>query len=285
MAVINIANRHTNNFNLVRLALALIVAFGHGALIFQIPMYFDWLKIPAVGIFFFLSGIFVSQSFERSPSIKSFLLKRVARIYPAAWFVILCSIFIFGWLQTSCSSTEYFTSSETWRYILENATLFKMEFFHTCLFFSSPLVNQVNASLWSLQYEVIAYTLLLIAGIIGVIKYPRHLIFVVLCLMLVGTLIQHDLVSWRIGNGWLVGMVMAVFFMLGVIVYFERFELPLKPIYLILSIVGLIVLSMVPILSFLTIPLYCYIALYLGSKLKLPKWNWVQHNDISYGIY
>ena len=285
MAVENIANRNSNNYNLIRLILALIVAFGHGALIFKLPIYFDLFKIPSVGLFFFISGIFVSQSLLKSRSIKSFLFKRIARIYPAAWFVILFSIVVLGFLTTTCSSSYFFSSGETWRYILENAILFKMEFFHSCIFIGSPLSNQVNASLWSLQYEVVAYVTLLIIGIIGLTKKPKWLLTGVIIIVLLGTWLQLGLTSWSMGNVYFVGLVMATFFLLGVFAFYSKKVIELKPLLVLCCILGLVILYFIPVFSFLMIPSYCYLTLFIGSKMKPLKWSWIKRNDISYGVY
>lgn len=285
MAVENIADRGSNNYNLVRLVLAWIVAVGHGALILELPIYYDLFKIPAVGIFFFISGIFVSLSLENSASVKLFVLKRIARIYPAAWFTILCAVFLFGLLSSTCSFLNLISSRETWHYLLDNALLFKMEFYHSCLFAKSPLTHQVNASLWSLQYEVIAYTGLLFLGVVGFIKYPKWILAGIVGLLIVGTLVQFDIIDLALSNFVFVGIVMSTFFLFGVYAYFAKFIIKLNWSLFLTSILVLIVLNFIPELHVFTIPFYCYLALFIGSKLKLPKWNWIKNNDISYGVY
>ena len=285
MALQNIAVRRSNNYNLIRLILALIVAFGHGAVIFDLPLYLDLLKIPAVGLFFFISGIFVSQSLVHSSSKRSFIKKRVARIYPAAWFVILLSIFVLGIFTTSCEWKSYLSSQQTFAYLLENATLFRMEFFHDCLFDASPLSNQVNASLWSLQYEVVAYSGLMIIGIFGLTKRRAWLNIILIGLIMIHILSDFRLLPIRIPGFIQTGLVMGTFFMLGVTAYFTPFEIKLKWSIAIICVISLLVLTVVPGLQVLTIPLYCYLILFIGSGIELPKIDFIQRNDLSYGIY
>src|SRR4051794_10817711 len=84
---------HDNGFNLVRLIAALLVVVYHA---FQLstlaPGARDGvstlvapvadLGMLAVGVFFMISGIFITQSWVRDPHLPHFALRRVARIVP-----------------------------------------------------------------------------------------------------------------------------------------------------------------------------------------------------------
>src|SRR5947209_16401506 len=79
-----------NNFDLLRLAGALLVFSGHVHYTYfgRTGDWFSWLSgvqhgaFLGVGIFFVVSGYLVTQSRWRSSSIGSFALKRAARIVP-----------------------------------------------------------------------------------------------------------------------------------------------------------------------------------------------------------
>lgn len=88
----------TNNFDLIRLAAALQVAFVHGSEHLKIGTEgLKWVSqvlhiFPGVPIFFVISGFLISASLERSPSISSYARNRFLRIYPALWVCFLVSV-------------------------------------------------------------------------------------------------------------------------------------------------------------------------------------------------
>ena len=55
-----------------------LVAYGYGG----------------VDIFFFLSGIGIALSLQKGPLLKSFLSRRVSRIYPAFWIMVTISYLV-----------------------------------------------------------------------------------------------------------------------------------------------------------------------------------------------
>src|SRR5215472_14362624 len=90
-----IASRQCNNFNIIRLSLALMVIFSHSfpvALGHGGDTRFEPLNIwtrhqassgaVAVNSFFFISGFLITASWLRSRSVPDYFLKRVLRIYP-----------------------------------------------------------------------------------------------------------------------------------------------------------------------------------------------------------
>src|ERR1700722_19521297 len=112
-------DRRENNFDFMRLSLAVLVIYSHGyALGLGSEDSEPFIRftggqvsggVIAVNAFFVMSGFLITASAERSRGVGSFLQKRVARIYPAfvvaalltATFVIPLSggRFLFsGWL-------------------------------------------------------------------------------------------------------------------------------------------------------------------------------------------
>lgn len=82
-----------NSFNLIRLFAALQVFLGHA--VHHLKIEYD-LKIisffPGVPIFFFLSGFLIWSSIERTADFKTYLKKRVFRIYPELWMGVALSV-------------------------------------------------------------------------------------------------------------------------------------------------------------------------------------------------
>jgi peptidoglycan/LPS O-acetylase OafA/YrhL len=107
----------TNNYDLIRLVSALQVLYIHGvthlrlkhpsALVNTVKLF------PGVPIFFFLSGVLISMSWERSPDVRSYARNRLLRIYPA---LIVCtilaaaSIFVAGYLWRGDASVTKFAA-------------------------------------------------------------------------------------------------------------------------------------------------------------------------------
>ena len=87
-----------NNFDLLRLLMALSVFFAHSAILTQSiqlrPLAYVFKASVAVDVFFVISGFLIFMSYERTNSLKDYFVKRVRRIYPAYFTVIvICAIF------------------------------------------------------------------------------------------------------------------------------------------------------------------------------------------------
>ncbi len=142
-----------NNFDIVRLSLAIVVVFFHigyisGANIFaHLPRYFS--GHLAVEGFFAISGFLIFASYERCLSLKDYFIKRAARILPGYWVATaLCLVIAF------C-----YGSFHIGRFLLANLT------FATFLYPTIPGVLQsnptsvMNGALWTIKIEVMFYIL------------------------------------------------------------------------------------------------------------------------------
>jgi peptidoglycan/LPS O-acetylase OafA/YrhL len=148
-----------NNFDLLRLLFAGTVCLVHA---YELSGFSELAVISqvlssgmAVKGFFVLSGFLIFMSFERSTSLSSYAMKRIRRIYPAYFTVImLCA---FGMVAVSSHSVaEYFSS--TWvRYVIANLTF--MNFFQHTLpgVFENNRLTAVNGALWTIKIEVMFY--------------------------------------------------------------------------------------------------------------------------------
>ncbi|MBK7674960.1 MAG: acyltransferase [Candidatus Accumulibacter sp.] len=148
-----------NNFDLLRLLFAGTVCLVHA---YELSGFSDLAVISqvlssgmAVKGFFVLSGFLIFMSFERSTSLSSYAMKRIRRIYPAYFTVVmLCAVGMVA--VSSLSAAEYF--SGIWvRYVLANLTF--MNFFQHALpgVFENNRLTAVNGALWSIKIEVMFY--------------------------------------------------------------------------------------------------------------------------------
>jgi peptidoglycan/LPS O-acetylase OafA/YrhL len=159
-----VLKREGNNFDIFRLAAALAVIVGHAYAIAPQPplqdgvlgiLHFDYSGSLAVKFFFFLSGLLVTNSIISRPNPFHFLTKRAFRIFPGLLVCLLISVFIIGPLFTKLTLSEYFTNSDTWRYLYKNIFLMDMIWRLPGVFTESPY--GLNGSLWTLPHEVLCY--------------------------------------------------------------------------------------------------------------------------------
>jgi peptidoglycan/LPS O-acetylase OafA/YrhL len=149
-----------NNFDAVRLGLALIVVFCHLAVLTDLPAFQPFLTYLsadfAVKGFFVLSGCLVTQSFIRSNSVLEYAEKRVRRVYPAYLTTILVA-WLIGLAATTLPVTEFLRSKEAYKYLVANATF--LNFLQPTLpgVFTQHPVPVMNASLWTIKVELCLY--------------------------------------------------------------------------------------------------------------------------------
>lgn len=92
-----LADKHDNNFDLIRLLAALQVAFSHTFWWLQVPLPREvdlLLKcFPGVPVFFVVSGFLITRSYvSRQRGLWAYLGSRALRIYPALWLQYLLVI-------------------------------------------------------------------------------------------------------------------------------------------------------------------------------------------------
>ncbi len=158
-----------NNFNLIRFLAASGVLFSHSFALSSgdkltepmnasLGITFGYI---AVDVFFLTSGFLISASLLARASLSSFTIARMLRIYPALVVAVLLTVAIVGSAFTSLSVPAFFANPETWIYLARNTTLVS-GVAHTLpgAFENTPWKSAVNASLWTLPYELAMYLLL-----------------------------------------------------------------------------------------------------------------------------
>ena len=149
-----------NNFGVLRLILATIVFIVHAEFLtgeehFSIfPQTLS--SALAVKAFFIVSGFLIFMSYEKSGSTVSYFEKRLRRIYPAYFFVII-SCALLGGVLSSLDFWGYVTSGQLYRYIVAN--LLFLNFIQPDLpgVFTGNRMVVVNGALWTLKIEVMFY--------------------------------------------------------------------------------------------------------------------------------
>lgn len=152
------SGERNNNFGFVRLLSAFMVIVGHMYVLAgeNAPMII-YVPIHALGVasFFSIGGYLITKSWIRQPVFKQYLVKRVCRIFPALIVCVLLTVFVVGPLTTSLTLKEYFSSSLTWKYMLN--CVFYINHLLPGVFENNIASRAVNGSLWCLPVEFLMY--------------------------------------------------------------------------------------------------------------------------------
>ncbi|EIZ4540132.1 acyltransferase [Escherichia coli] len=119
----------------------------------------------AVKIFFFLSGILVTNSLMRTSSVTKFVISRFFRIYPGLALFVLTTALCIAPLVSTNGYAEYFHNPMVIDYLKGNLTL-DIKWYLPGVFENNILKGGINGTLWSIPYEVCSYLVLLSAYII-----------------------------------------------------------------------------------------------------------------------
>ena len=152
-----------NSFNEIRLLLAVTVLFAHTSVlasIGEIKWILSWFdSYFAISGFFAISGYLVTQSYLRSNSTKIYYYKRLRRIYPA-YFVVIIYCLIIGYISSHYNGSEFFFNHQTIEYLLANLSF--LNFLQPELpgSLSKNNIAALNGSLWTIKVELMLYVCL-----------------------------------------------------------------------------------------------------------------------------
>jgi peptidoglycan/LPS O-acetylase OafA/YrhL len=162
-----------NNINLIRLAAAIAVVISHSALITAgreaMPPLMWLLGSIAVWVFFSISGFLIARSFDRAPSSVDYCAARVLRIFPALAACVVVTALVLGPMVTSEPLSSYLVSSDLWRFLFGNLTLFWESRALPGVFKDHP-VDHAQITFWTLKFEMICYIGVLLLGTLGAFR-------------------------------------------------------------------------------------------------------------------
>ena len=148
-----------NNFDGIRIALAIIVVFAHILALTQLKnfecfKYFD--SNFAVKGFFAISGFLVMKSYASSKSILQFAEKRIRRIYPAYTSSILLCVIIASYAST-LDLESFIKSAVIYKYMASNLVFLNFLQPTIPFVFENNPVQALNGALWTIKVEVMLY--------------------------------------------------------------------------------------------------------------------------------
>lgn len=190
LTVSAILGRDRNNFDLVRLIAASSVILSHG---FSISTGLDAdeplaaatafsLGQHSVNVFFFLSGLLVTASLERSADLVDYAVGRFLRIFPGLLVCVLLTVFVLGPVVTSLDLAGYMAAPGTYIYGLATLSLSTGNAPLPGVFETLPRAGEVNIPLWTLKYEVTVYILLAVGAMFAFVRKPLVIMIVVVAL-------------------------------------------------------------------------------------------------------
>ena len=202
MKLSSYAQGRDNNFNLLRLLAAFAVLFSHSFIVAigkdaVEPLYTSLgvtLGSIAVDIFFVTSGFLVTASLLARKNTVEFVLSRILRIYPALFLMVLISVFVFGVAFTSQPVGVFLHDDVTHLFAIKNVTLiFGVTGNLPGVFESTPYPKVVNASLWTLPFEIRMYGILAIIWLALYLlgRFREKLFASLVVLMAFGALFIH----------------------------------------------------------------------------------------------
>ena len=180
-----------NSFDFLRVFFAFSVFFAHfKELTGTAGSFIYWPISASMGVagFFIISGFLITRSYYRSPNLLNYITKRVRRIVPAYFFVVVICAFSLS-LVSSLSFQEYFTSKVFFKYLTANLAF--LNFIQPTLpgVFSSNPFPFVNGSLWTIKIELALYAFVPLM----IIFLKRKPVFVFICLYISSSLIRYGL--------------------------------------------------------------------------------------------
>ena len=283
-------NGRPAGFDYMRLVLATLVLLAHSHQVtYGTEASFALWHGPAglglqmiLPMFFSLSGFLVCGSLERTPNLRKFLTLRIIRIYPALCVEVFVSGVLIGPLVTVLPVGDYFSSHVFYEYWFN--TVGYIHYILPGVFQDNPFQNVVNASLWTVPYELECYAALSLLVLIG---FRRSLVisaimFAACTVVVIGVLQYTGDTGIRPGGTY--GRVLVLCFLAGTLLFRMRDHLPYSaPFAMAAAVLGMVLLRLEYL--YCIAPLFvAYLTVWLGM-LNPRRSIVISSGDYSYGIY
>lgn len=164
-------------FEMLRLVAASAVVLHHSMKIEHDIVADDWifqfsggytqLGLLAVSVFFALSGFLITPGLVKSGNVIGYLSRRFMRIMPLLVTVVVVTALVVGPIFSSLSLVEYFTSSQTWKYLQTITTFLSLQLPGVVDYDGG---DTINGPIWTLHFEWMCYLLLAALAFVGVLR-------------------------------------------------------------------------------------------------------------------
>jgi peptidoglycan/LPS O-acetylase OafA/YrhL len=175
---------HDNNYTAIRFVLAASVIYYHAFGLTDDPAHkmdvVTRMLLPsaslgavAVDAFFFLSGLFVSLSYLKDPSVLHFVVKRFLRIWPGLFVCVATMTALAVLISQPSQVWRYLIFSDFYEHIVRNSTL-RFEWTLDGVW-TGRRYTSLNGSIHTLDPEARMYAILAMAGLVGALASRRRL--------------------------------------------------------------------------------------------------------------
>ncbi|MFN8295746.1 MAG: acyltransferase [Chitinophagales bacterium] len=289
---------HKNNFDFLRLIFALLVVVHHSfplsGVSEQDSLFYatnGLLSFSYIGVrgFFVISGFLIFPSLMRSKNLVDYFVKRVLRIYPGL-FVVLVITLLFSVFLYESSIKSFFINKEVYTYIPVNLSLIKLQNHISGVFESNIFPKAINGSLWTIVYEFTMYCT--IALFIFIRKksrtLQRGLLLLFITIFFTIRAFQEDIETIHIGTLSLyIFAHNAIYFYVGALLStYDINKIKFKAYILIASFAAWLILLENPNFEFIQYFLFPVIVLFFGTYSTKYLNNISETiGDLSYGVY
>ena len=275
-----------NNFDLIRLLLATLVAVSHGMVMRTGHQpYFGESTIGdfAVDGFFVLSGFLVVNSYLRLNNFFRYSWHRLLRIMPGFWVCLLVVAFVAAplaaVLQGLPASTPFTQEPTSFHFLAVNAGLLINEYGIGGLLADNPEPLIFIGSLWTLVFEAMCYIVLAGLGLLGVLRH-RRLVLVFAILFWCLATAQSLGIPVPIGDNILRMLTM---FFLGACAFLFADRVPMHWAVLVVA-CAIFLISAGTLENYRVAGAVAFVYLLLWSAVRLP-FKVRLRVDISYGVF
>jgi peptidoglycan/LPS O-acetylase OafA/YrhL len=156
-----------NNFDFLRLTFASFVIVTHSYPLsgiiscdFLCNITNGQVTFSYIGVkgFFVISGYLIFQSLQRSENVFDYFWKRLLRLYPALFILLILTIVLAPFIYQS--DVPFFLNKSIITYIPNNLSLYHIQNRIDGIFNNNPYKSTINGSLWTIPYEFTMYILL-----------------------------------------------------------------------------------------------------------------------------
>ncbi len=278
------AQRQTGGFDYLRILLSVAVVYVHTWAVtwageYQSPEFVRMSARLVLPIFFALSGYLVASSLDRTRNLPIFLGMRFLRIFPALVVETFLSALLLGMLLTTLPLGEYLTHPTFFDYF--NNLYGNVRFYLPGVFENNPH-KMVNASLWTVPFELECYIALALIYLIRLFDNKWLFLFAVLA---VSALFAYQLRDVPEGTGiFMPGRVLVIAFLAGNLAYKFRNALPAG---LVVALITTLIAGALMQYKYTMIPAAFFAAYASAAWGSTNPWRApiIFGGDYSYGIY
>lgn len=191
-----------NNFDLLRFSFAFVVFLVHAYALSGVDALLIFSQVLsseiAVKSFFVVSGFLIFMSYEKSHGLRNYFTKRVRRIYPA-YFLVIIACALLGSAFSTYPLQDYFSLSFL-KYLLFN--LLFLGFLQPNLLglFEHNTLQAVNGALWTLKIEVMFYLFVPLA-VLALRKFGKAPVLLGLYICSVIYAVSMEALAHKTGSG------------------------------------------------------------------------------------